>query len=66
MMRGLIKMVHSGNRFFSPSLRMVSVFLQVLQKWSFVPSVTQQNTLMVVMYILSSSQWLQLLVWVLM
>ena len=23
MMRGLIKMVHSGNRFFSPSLRMV-------------------------------------------
>ncbi len=28
--------------------------------------VTQLNTLMVVMYILSSSQWLQLLVWVLM
>ena len=45
MMRGLIKMVHTGNR---------------------LQCVTQQNTLMVVMFTLSSNQWQQPLVWVLM
>ena len=62
MMRGLIKKVNVGNRFFTPSLRMVigvslhrpcvwlSVFLRVVLKWNSVRYVTVRNMQAVVMF----------------
>ena len=54
MMRGLIKMVHSGSRLFSPSLRMV---IGVPPRWSCVPCATLPNMPTGAMSISFLSRW---------
>ena len=49
MMRGLIKMVHTGRRLFSPSLRMV--IPPALPRWSSVLCATLPSTPMAVTFI---------------
>ena len=51
MMRGLIKMVHTGSRLFSPSSVWLSVYLLVLPRLSFVLCATLPSMPTDVMYI---------------
>ena len=59
MMRGLIKMVHTGSRLFSPSLRMVIGVPSGSTEVSCAPYATAPSTLTVVTSTLSSSLWQQ-------
>lgn len=59
MMRGLIKMVHTGSRLFSPSLRMVIGVPLVQRRWSFVLFATRPSMPMVVMFTSFLSLWQQ-------